>query len=89
MFFNGGKTQAGALLEASLEAGFTMPEIRRGLIAFYGVNVSKLVNGHGITSATLYATLKGDRSNDMAQKLLSEAVGLSVEEMFPEGKERD
>ena len=82
----GQKNQARHLLKASLEVGFTMPEIRRGLIAFYGVNVSRLVNGHGITSASLYATLTGARRNALAQKLLSESLGLTVEEFFPEGQ---
>lgn len=84
----GEKNQARRLLKAHLTAGGTMPEIRRGLIAFYGINVSSLVNGHPITTATLYAAVNGDRLKGpkaiIAKELIARALKLKVPELFPD-----
>ena len=62
-----------------------MPEIRLALVRLNGLDMSKLADG--VSTSTLYNTLKGVRSNRIARDKLAEALGLKKEELFPEMEE--
>jgi len=85
IFPQGKNGRNSAAIKGLLELGFSMPEIRIALVRLNGLDVSKLANG--VSTSTLYNTLKGIRSNEVAQEKLAEAFRLKREELFPELRE--
>jgi|GEM_PF-6187294 len=79
-----GKTRNRVTLKALAQIGWDMPEIRQALVTLNGINVSRLINGHGITPPTLYATLKGKRKNTLAKEILAQSLELDEGELWPE-----
>ncbi len=82
---NGKAFQAIAALR---ELGYTMPQIRAGLIKMHGVNIRRLHREQrDVKPGVLYkAAQSKSLANAQARSALSEALGLSEEELFPEIK---
>ena len=72
------------LLHAAREAGYPPAELRKGLLAVHDVRLSTLARNQPFGKDLLYAVRDGKRNNPVAKELLARAVGLSVDEMFPE-----
>ena len=64
--------------------GFSIKDIRLGLIAMNHVDITNLSEKHGIPRPTLYNTRKNHRLNDKAMRAFSDALGLDVNELYPE-----
>lgn len=73
-----------AALKCLDKLGFPLPDIRNALIKANRIKVSKLADGHSIKSPTIYNTIYGKRANDTAKSVVSEALNLSVQELFPD-----
>ena len=70
-------------LSALRRIGFSPPEIRKGLIVLNGINVHELAKEEGISSPSLYNTVKGIRENPRAKEILAGTLGLEQEDLFP------
>jgi len=66
------------------QLGFSLPEIRDGLIKMNHIKPLGLARDRGVKATTLYNTIKGLRPNREAQQLSAEALGLDVNELYPE-----
>jgi hypothetical protein len=75
-------------ISALRELGYTMPQIRAGLIKMHGVNIRRLHRQQrGMKPGVLYkAAQSKSLANAQARAALSEALGLTEEELFPEIK---
>lgn len=73
--------RARAAMEGLRELGYPLYEIRMAIYKLHGIRLTDLANG--IARPTLYSVMRGDRHTPKAQEILSDAVGLSVDEFFP------
>ena len=64
--------------------GFSFPEIRSGLIKMNSVKLHTLAKNHQVVSSTLYNTVKGIRLHAKSQQISAGALGLEVNELYPE-----
>ena len=79
-----GQSRNRATLNFLVELGWPMPEIRVAMLKLNGIkHVSKLVDGHQITTQTLHATIAGIRHNQLARMIVADALGFHVDEIFP------
>lgn len=81
-FIQGDSHRNRAALKGLLALGFPVNRIRKTLIDLNEIKIQGLANG--IAAPTLYATLRGEKQNNMAREILAGALGLTVEELFPE-----
>ncbi len=64
------------------QLGFSLPEIRAGLIKMNRIKLYALAKNHEIVSSTLYNTVKGLRINAKSQQISAGALGLNVNELY-------
>ncbi len=78
------------LLETSRDLNFPMPLIRKALITINKINLSELLDNcrtegeKAVSLPTLSRALHGGGENSDAKTILAKALGLRVEELFPE-----
>jgi hypothetical protein len=77
---NGNRNRAA--LEALRELGYPENNVRKALFNLNGISVQTLAKG--VSAPTLYAALKGKSDHDQALTVLAEAVGLNIEDLFPQ-----
>ncbi len=81
----GPKTRNHKAFSALCDIGFTPPQARRMLIAGNNIRVKRLARGAKVTAPTIYAAAYGKRHNPDGQAILSDALGIPVKELFPDG----
>lgn len=64
--------------------GFTPKQARRMLITGNDIRVNRLARGAPVTAPTIYAAAYGKRKNPDGQAILSDALHIPVEDLFPE-----
>jgi len=62
--------------------GFSMPGIRRGLLAMNEIRQSDLVDGRA-SAVTMTRTIAGDRGSDECREILARKLDLTIGELFP------
>lgn len=72
-----------AVLEVLRELEFDDPDIRHTLIILNKIKIPDLARDQNISLPTIYNTLKGKRANGDAIRLVSIALDLKTEELFP------
>ncbi len=79
--------KASRAIPALRKIGYTMPEIRNGLIKMHKVSIRQLSEGPGAPGLhILYKTAQSARKGNLAaQDALAKALGCSREELFPPG----
>lgn len=80
----GEKNRNRAALRCLRQLGFSLPEIRDGLIKMNRIKLHALAEDHEIVSSTLYNTVKGLRINAKSQQISAGALDLSVQELYPD-----
>jgi len=77
------KNQARAALKLLKQLGYSMPNIRRALIALYNIKISRLYGDDGPQTSCISLTLSGISQNKKAQRILSQKLNLTKDELFP------
>ena len=79
--------KAAKAIAALRKIGYTMPEIRNGLIKMHRINMRKLSEEPDTPGLhVLYKTAQSARKGNIAaQEVLSKALGCSREDLFPPG----
>lgn len=82
------KNRNRAALNCLKELGFSLPDIRSGLIKMNNIKILTLAQNHGVKTTTLYNTVKGLRPNPEAQQISANALDLDVNELYPDSEHR-
>jgi len=69
---------------ALCEIGFDPPAVRRMLIAGNNIRVKHLARGAEVTAPTIYQVCYGKRHNKTGQAILSQALSIPVQTLFPD-----
>jgi lambda repressor-like predicted transcriptional regulator len=72
-------------LECLKALAFEPVGIRKALIELNGLKVKDLSRQDGVSPATIYNTIRGQRINRKAIELISRSLELSVEDLFSGG----
>ena len=63
--------------------GFSLPAIRKALLDLNQIKLHE-ISEEKITKSTLSMTIKGQRKDKRAQRMIVQKLGLEIEELFPE-----
>ena len=73
-----------AAFEALCKIGFSCAEARRMLIAGNNLRIKRLAEAAPVTAPTIYAAAYGKRNNADGQAALAGALGMDIQDLFPE-----
>lgn len=73
-----------AAFEALCQIGFSSAQARRMLIAGNNLRVKRLAETAPVTAPTIYAAAYGRRNNKLGQAALASALGMEIQDLFPE-----
>jgi len=72
-----------AALKNLMKLGYPLPAVRKALFHLNELRLPGMTNGD-ICIPTLYNTMRGSRSNRIAQEIIAKGLGLRREELFPD-----
>lgn len=78
------KNRNKAAFDALCQIGFTCAEARRMLIAGNNLRVKRLAETAPVTAPTIFAAVYGKRNNADGQAVLAGALGMDIQDLFPE-----